>query len=75
METELQLARDVLGSDWDENGTATVHLPAGMAVTLLLGYGWERTGGRWVAPDGLHYWSTEEALTVALVAAALQVQS
>jgi hypothetical protein len=69
-------AVDLLGTDcWDENGTTSVYLPADVAPRILKARGWTmrrdddpRYG--WTSPEGRHFWATDEALTVALIAEA-----
>ena len=63
-------ARSLLRSDWDANGTASIHLPFDVAVDLLDRRGWviDHSAGCWVSPNGERYWEPAEALQVALVA-------
>lgn len=69
--TQERAAADLYQTDWDENGTRTVHLPKDVAAALLESCGYYREPApkhRWVSPSGRQYWDTEEALTQALTA-------
>lgn len=72
--TGLEAARRLFRTDWDADGTTSVHLPAAIAVDLLIARGWTlevggRADGRWNAPDGVTFaWGTDEALQLALAA-------
>ena len=66
----LEMARDRMRGDWDEDGTISVHLPVDVAGRLLAERGWDLAPqGGWIAPGTRwHYWHTSEALTLALIA-------
>lgn len=65
-------ARQILSSDWDSNGTVSVHLPSFIAVKLLDSLGWTlREEGCWVSPQGKIVYGTDDALQFALVAEVL----
>lgn len=69
--TQERAAADLYQTDWDENGTRTIHLPKDVAAALLESCGYYRESApkyRWVSPSGRTYWDTEEALTQALTA-------
>lgn len=70
--TGEEAARALYRTDWDLDGTDSIHLPRGIAIKLLLDKGWAyslRTG--WNSPDGNQYWERDEALRIALTAEAL----
>jgi len=65
-------ARDLFQTDWDEDGTVSVHLPIDVGTDLLdrCGYRFDlsrgQSNGQWVSPNGERFWHIEEALTRAL---------
>jgi hypothetical protein len=69
---QLEIARGRFQTDWDADGTVSVHLPTDVAERLLAERGWNLiTVGRstgWESPDGFRYWHTDEALALALTA-------
>lgn len=70
---DLNAARRLFRTDWDENGSTAVHLPSAIASQLLEARDWTRqSNGRWNAPDGLFFtWDVGEALALALAAEVL----
>lgn len=67
--TQEARAWRVFQSDWDSDGTVSVHLPADVAVNLLDLCGWTRNEReQWVSPNGATSWHVEEACQIALTA-------
>jgi hypothetical protein len=61
-------------SDWDCNGTVSVHFPTRIARQLLGNRGWQQvrnddgTHFAWKAPNGDRFWHTDDAVKFALTA-------
>lgn len=61
-------------TDWDTEGTVSVHLPMQIACQILGDRGWHHVRNpdgshfAWTAPSGERFWETDEAVRVALTA-------
>lgn len=70
----LAAAAELFGSDWDRDGTVSVHVAKGVARQILGDRGWENlrnddgTHFAWIAPDGERFWETDDAVCAALTA-------
>jgi hypothetical protein len=73
---DLNSARGRLMGDWDEDGTASVHLPRDIAESLLAQAGWNYVGhGSWETPDEHRFVHTDAALQLLLTAQAIGGQA
>lgn len=70
----LAAAGALYRTDWDTDGTVSVHLPMRIACQILGDRGWHHVRYRdgshfgWTAPTGERFWETDEAVRAALTA-------
>lgn len=77
----LAAAGALYRTDWDTEGTVSVHLPMRIACQILRDRGWDHlrypdgSHFAWTAPNGERFWETDEAVRVALTAECVESPS